>query len=610
MESLYTFKFNHSNALQALAHGKTDNINYYEARKKLFNLSIMADYDQLVCLPTLTAIDKHWYQIETARKVLRQLGGRALLADEVGLGKTIEAGLILSEYLARGMIQSLLILTPASLVSQWQQELQTKFNIDTITSDDKQLQLNPSEFWSNNNRIIASLNTAKSPKHFNLVTTRNWDLVIVDEAHHLKNRNTLNWKLVNALNKRFILMLTATPVQNSLVELFNLLTLLKPGLLKTEAAFKKEYVSSKNGRIPKNPEKLRQLMREVMVRNTRSLVDVQLPKRFATTITVNPAKSEEKLYQDLTEYIRSLEMGESDTEKQDKLDTDKSQQLAPEKQDNSDNEKPQQLAPEKPHKLDKFSRTNLLMRAGSSPQALADSLKNLAKKFPSEELKTLTRRASQIKQVEKAIALVDLLKKSTQKTIVFTTHRATSAYLAKTLEEAGISFAQFLGDMSLKDKDAAIEAFRDNVPVLLASETGGEGRNIQFANAIVNYDLPWNPMKIEQRIGRIHRIGQKQDVFIFNFCLKGSIEEYILRILHDKINMFELVVGEIETILGNVDDEFDFSEIVIDIWLKHQAKPELDTAFDNLASELIKAKDKYRETSELDEQIFGEDFEA
>jgi len=578
MDSLYTFKFNHSSALQALADGQGDDINYYEARKKLFSLSVMADYDQLVCLPTLTAIDKHWYQIETARKVLRQLGGRALLADEVGLGKTIEAGLILSEYLARGMIQSLLILTPASLVSQWQQELQTKFGIDTVTSDDKQLQLNPDEFWRTNNRLIASLNTAKSAKHFNLVTTRSWDLVIVDEAHHLKNRSTLNWKLVNALNKRFILMLTATPVQNSLVELFNLLTLLKPGLLKTEAAFKKEYVSSKNGRVPKNPEKLRQLMREVMVRNTRSLVDVQLPRRFATTITVSPSKSEEKLYQDLTEYVRSLEIGEPDTAK--------------------------------PQKLDKFSRTNLLMRAGSSPQALADSLKNLAKKFPSDELKTLTRRASQIKQVEKAVALVDLLKKTTQKTIVFTTHRATSAYLAKTLEAAGISFAQFLGDMSLKEKDAAIEDFRDRVPVLLASETGGEGRNIQFANAIVNYDLPWNPMKIEQRIGRIHRIGQTQDVFIFNFCLKDSIEEYILKILHDKINMFELVVGEIETILGNVDDEFDFSEVVIDIWLKHQAKPELDTAFENLASELIKAKDKYRETSELDEQIFGEDFEA
>lgn len=569
MNTNYTFKFNSSTALEALKAGDYDPFNFYEARLDLFNLSIMADYDQLACLPTLTAIDKYWYQIETARKVLRQLGGRALLADEVGLGKTIEAGLIIAEYLARGMVKSLLVLTPASLVSQWQLELNDKFNITSITTDDCDPQQQVEEFWTNNPRIIASLNTAKSAKHFSHVTNRTWDLVVVDEAHHLKNRSTLNWKLVNALNKRFILMLTATPVQNSLVELFNLLTLLKPGLLQTEAAFKKEYVDSKNGRVPKNPEKLRSLMREVMVRNTRALVDVKLPKRFATTITVTPSSGEQKLYHDLSEYLR--------------LSSDK---------------------------LDRLSRTNLLMRAGSSPGALADSLKQLTKRLPHEELKSLARRAAQVKQVEKAKTLVEMLLKSRQKTLVFTTHKATSAYLAQTLRAADIPFAEFQGGMSLKDKDAAIASFRDTVSVLLASETGGEGRNIQFANCIVNYDLPWNPMKIEQRIGRIHRIGQTQDVFIFNFCLKDSIEEYILRILHDKINMFELVVGEIETILGNVDDEFDFSEIVMDIWLKHQAKPELDTAFDQLADNLLKAKGQYQQTQELDEQIFGEDFEA
>ncbi len=446
MEKNYTFKFNSSTALEALKVGKYDPINFYEVRLDLFNLSVMADYDQLICLPTLTAIDKYWYQIETARKVLRQLGGRALLADEVGLGKTIEAGLITAEYLARGMVQSLLVLTPASLVSQWQSELSDKFNISTLTIDNRDPQQPIESFWTDNPRIITSLNTAKSVKHYPHVTSRTWDLVIVDEAHHLKNRTTLNWKLVNALNKRFILMLTATPVQNSLVELFNLLTLLKPGLLQTEAAFKKEYVDSKNGRVPKNPEKLRSLMREVMVRNTRALVDVKLPKRFATTITVTPAVGEEKLYQDLSEYLRKEES-----------------------------------------KLDRLSRTNLLMRAGSSPGALADSLKQLTLRLPDdEELKSLAKRAAQVKQVEKAKALVDMLVISRQKTLVFTTHKATSTYLAKTLRGANISFAEFQGGMSLKQKDEAITAFRDTVSVLLASETGGEGRNIQFANVIVN----------------------------------------------------------------------------------------------------------------------------
>ncbi len=569
MSNSYSFKFEPSSALQSLKTGQLDTLSYYEARLELFNLSILADYDQLVCLPTLHHVDKYWYQMETTKKVIKQFSGRALLADEVGLGKTIEAGMVCKEYLVRGMIKSLLVLTPASLVSQWQLELSDKFDIATISTDEREDK--PEVFWNQNDRIVASLNTAKHKAHRDYVTAREWDMVIVDEAHHLKNRNTLNWKLVNSIKKRFILMLTATPVQNSLIELFNLLTLLKPGLLKTEALFKKEYVgANKSGRVPKNPEKLRQLMREVMVRNTRNLVDVKQPKRFASTITVQPSKAEQTLYQAVNDYLR-LHQDERSL---------------------------------------KLTRNTLLMRAGSSPKALADSLANLGKRFKHKEIKSLIQQASKIQHVEKAKQLVELLKKSSQKTLVFVTHRETQAYLANCLSEAGINFAEFRENMSLKDKDEAIESFRELVPVLLASETGGEGRNIQFANVVVNYDLPWNPMRIEQRIGRIHRIGQTQDVFIFNFCIKGSIEEYILRVLHDKINMFELVVGEIESIIGNVDDNFDFSETVMDIWLKNQSQSELDTAFNALADDLLMAKDKYQETRELDEQIFGEDFEA
>ncbi|RKZ80989.1 MAG: ATP-dependent helicase [Candidatus Parabeggiatoa sp. nov. 1] len=569
MSNSYAFKFKPSPALQLLKTGKTDVLDdYYETRLALFNLSILADYDQLVCLPALHHVDKYWYQIETTKKVIKQFGGRALLADEVGLGKTIEACMVCKEYFVRGMIKSLLILTPASLVSQWQQELSDKFDITTISTDERQEE--PEIFWNQNDSIVASIHTAKHKAHRDYVTGREWDMVIVDEAHHLKNRNTLNWKLVNSIKKRFILMLTATPVQNSLVELFNLLTLLKPGLLKTEALFKKEYVSSKSARVPKNPEKLRQLMREVMVRNTRSLVDVQLPKRFASTITVQPSKAEQTLYQAISDYLRQY-------------------------QDD--------------RRL-KLMRNTLLMRVGSSPKALADSLTHLEKRFKHKEIKPLIKKATAIQHVEKAKQLLALLKKSSQKTLVFVTHRETQAYLATCLSEAGIAFAEFRGDMSLTDKDEAIESFRELVPVLLTTEAGGEGRNIQFANVIINYDLPWNPMRIEQRIGRIHRIGQTQDVFIFNFCVKGSIEEYILRVLHDKINMFELVVGEIESILGNVDDSFDFSDTVMALWLKNQSQQALGTAFDTLASDLLKAKENYQETSELDEQIFGEDFEA
>ena len=567
MSDLYSFQFVESAAANAFKNQQISLVENYEARRSLFQLKILADYDRLVCLPALNHIDKHWYQIETAKKVIKQFGGRAMLSDEVGLGKTIEAALICKEYFARGQIKSLLVLTPATLVSQWQMELDEKFAITTITTDEREE--SPEEFWHLNNRIVASINTAKHKSHFQHVTSRDWDLVIVDEAHHLKNRRTLNWKLVNAIKKRFILMLTATPVQNNLVELFNLLTLLKPGLLHTEAQFKKEYVGSKNGRVPKNPAKLRQLMREVMVRNTRSVVDVKLPKRFATTINVQPKEKELELYEAINQYLR-----------------------------------------QHPGEIDKLTRNNLLMRVGSSPIALTSTLKRLQERFDHDELAFLLKRAKGIRNFEKAQQLIDLLQKSTQKTLVFVNYKTTMSYLSKQLEKHNISHTCFRGSMSLKAKDAAIDSFRESVPVMLASETGGEGRNLQFANTIVNYDLPWNPMKIEQRIGRLHRIGQTQDVFIFNLAIAGSIEAYILKILHDKINMFELVVGEIETILGNMGDEFDFSETVIDLWLTHEKPKQLDSAFGDLGQKLLDAKHSYQEIQEFDEQLFGEELEA
>jgi len=535
-----SFQFEASAAQKALTNWQLSPLETYEARLTLLKVAILADYDELVCLPDLTKIDQHWYQLETAKKVVKQLGGRAILADEVGLGKTIEAGLICKEYLCRGMIKSLLVLTPATLVSQWQSELAEKFAIETVTSDERHE--TPEEFWTLNEHIVSSITVAKHKSHWDYVTGREWDLVVVDEAHHLKNRQTLNWKLVNALKKRFILLLTATPVQNNLVELYNLLTLLKPGLLSTEAEFKREYVQSRDGRVAKNPEKLRQLMREVMVRNTRSGVDVKLPKRFASTISCQPTESERELYQAINAYLR-----------------------------------------QHPQELDKLTRNNLLMRAGSSPAALIESLKGLEKRFEHDELKFLSKWARQVKESEKARQLITLLQQAKHnKTLVFINHRAIQSYLSQALTEVGNEHTEFRG----------------------------EGRNLQFANTIINYDLPWNPMRIEQRIGRLHRIGQTQDVYIFNFCLANSLEEYILKVLHEKINLFELVVGEIDTILGQMGEEFDFSEAVVSLWLNNQSQPELERAFEELGSQLLVAKQGYAQVQEYDEKLFGEDLEV
>ena len=217
-----------------------------------WQLHLLRDFDQLLCLEGLTGVEHLPHQIETVRKVLRRFRGRVLLADEVGLGKTIEACLLLREYLLRGLAKRVLILVPTPLVSQWREELASKFHLEfstplrTGTADHL-------EYWQNTDRVLASMAFAKSRKRAELVAEVPWDLVIVDEAHHCKNRATQNWRLVNALKRRHLFLLSATPVQNNLLELYNLLTLLEPGHLKTETDFKRQYVRRGNPRDPRKP---------------------------------------------------------------------------------------------------------------------------------------------------------------------------------------------------------------------------------------------------------------------------------------------------------------------------------------------------------------------
>src|SRR6516164_7673052 len=210
---------------------------WHGLRERFAHLGLAQGFDELLCLPHLRAIETFWYQVETVRKVLKQFCGRVLLADEVGLGKTVEAGMVLKEYLLRGIIDSVLVLTPASLVGQWREELQTKFDIACATTHDAQLRSDPEGFW-NEKRLIASLTLARRGEHAARLQRRNFDLVIVDEAHHLRDRASQGYKLVDSLNKRFLLLLSATPVQNDLTELYNLFTLLKPGIFRTLREFR------------------------------------------------------------------------------------------------------------------------------------------------------------------------------------------------------------------------------------------------------------------------------------------------------------------------------------------------------------------------------------
>ena len=535
------------------------------------HLTVQSGFDDLLCLNAIKDVDKYWYQIETVKKVLKQFHGRVLLSDEVGLGKTIEAGMLIKEYLLRGMIKNVLILTPAPLVSQWREEMDSKFGIEFVTTDDIEFTRAPADFWKNK-FIIASINTAKSSKNMPLVIEQFYDLVVVDEAHHLRNRTTLSWKLVNQIKKRFIFLLTATPVQNNLIELFNLITLLKPGQFKTEKQFKVEYVQKGNLKATADKEGLRELLRDVMIRNTRSAIDLKLPKRFATTIRLEPGETEREIYTEISEYLRRRGF--------------------------------------------KKPVINLLLReAGSSPFALRHSLINMADNACSEFYRTngdvsIIDKINSLEDICKGKALIEILMRNQdEKKLIFTQFIKSMDYITDLLRRNGIPYVTFRGDMSLREKDIALARFKDEVPVLVSTESGGEGRNMQFCNTIINFDLPWNPMRIEQRIGRLHRIGQTRDVFIFNLSIKETIEDYIIEILDAKINMFEMVIGEIEPILGQLGEERDFEDIIMEIWLKSAEQGGLKSGFEQLGSELLDAKREYLKTKALDNKIFGEDYE-
>ena len=532
------------------------------------HLDVQRGFDDLLCVNSIKGVERYWYQVETAKKVLKYFHGRVLLCDEVGLGKTIEAGMLMKEYLLRGMVKNILILAPAPLVSQWQEEMAQKFDIMFATTDDPLFSADPDRFWRGS-FIIASIHTAKSSKNFSRVAANFYDLVVVDEAHHLKNRNTLNWKLVNQIQKRFIFLLTATPVQNHLIELFNLITLLKPGQFRTERLFKQAYIQRGDSRKPANKEQLRELLRDVMIRNTRSAIDLKLPRRFASTVRLEPDAVEQELYRGITDYART-----------------RSESL-----------------------LGPFLQL-LLRQAGSSPAALRATLLRLHSER-SEKVDHLIDLTERVGESAREKALVEILGKNPQeKKVVFTQYIKTLDSVAALLERRGHPFALFSGDLSAREKDQAIQRFREDLPILLSTESGGEGRNLQFCNTLINFDLPWNPMRIEQRIGRLHRIGQSRDVFIFNLSVRDTLEDHILNILENKINMFEMVIGEIEPLLGYLGEEREFEDIMMEIWMQSRNHDEARSRFERFGQDLVKAKADYLDSKTLDREILGEDYEV
>ena len=286
------------------ASAATASLEHFDLALQAARLATHAGFDRLISLPLVRDIELLEHQIRTAKTVLRRFRGRAMLCDEVGLGKTIEAGLVLSELMIRGLARSVLVLVPPSLIEQWQGEMRRKFSIELISHDDPSFRDHGPRAWNEFDRVIASIHTAKREPHRTSILARRWDIVIVDEAHHLRNRNTQAWKFASEIQKQFILLLTATPVQNNLEELFNLVTLLEPGLLNTARQFQRHFMDRRDKLTPRNVDELHALLAEVMIRNRRSTVGLQFTRRWARTESLSLSPPEHSLYQDVTEFVR------------------------------------------------------------------------------------------------------------------------------------------------------------------------------------------------------------------------------------------------------------------------------------------------------------------
>jgi SNF2 family DNA or RNA helicase len=507
-------------------------------------------FETFISLPRLR-FQPYPHQLRAAETVLRRMRGRALLADEVGLGKTIEAGLVLSELFLRRLARRCLVLVPPGLVEQWAGELDQKFALPVTLFGGPTWERMDRPWETESGIVLASLAAVRRGGHAEAAAAAEWDLVIVDEAHRLKNASTASSRLVKSLRSRFLLLLTATPVENRLSDLYQLVQLVRPGHLGTPAEFRRLHGGA-TGEV-RAPDALRARMREIMVRHRRSEVEVMLPRRLAETVRIAPDPEEAALYAAVTAEVRRRAAAAGAQER--------------------------------------LGLRTLQRLIGSSPRAAAPSLARAG-------LPELAAAAAAITDTRKARALVELLGRHArrgEKVAVFTAFRNTQAFLVERLSAEGIGTAVYHGGLDRHAKDAAIAAFRGPDPVLLTTEAAGEGRNLQFAHILVNFDLPWNPMQIEQRLGRVHRIGQTEDVLVTNLLGAGTLEEHIFGVLEAKIHLFELVVGELDMILGRVEDDFDFESFVFEAFTASSDDAEFARRLEEVGERLAQARATYVE---------------
>ena len=595
-------------------------------------------------------VDLNPHQVDAALFAFRSpLSKGAILADEVGLGKTIEAGILLSQKWAERK-RRLLIIVPASLRKQWFQELADKFFLPSVILEKKSFEaalagnLNP--FNDSGRIIICSYHFAKSKEPYLRQTP--WDLVVVDEAHRLRNvykpTNRIANILKGAISHAPKVLLTATPLQNSLLELYGLVSFIDEYCFGDLASFKSQYNDlSERPRFEELKARLKPICQRTLRRQV--LEYIKFTKRIPITQEFAPSDAEQRLYDLVTDYLRQEHLYALPSGQRQLMTLILRKLLASSTFAIAGTLGG--LAEKLSDALGKQEQTDLDVASVAEHfeplEALQDewvdddeeaeedeSEAKAAKRFSADDLPLVRQEIAQLREFQqlaesilansKGEVLLQALEKgfakaqelgAPRKAVIFTESTRTQDYLVQVLEKSPFKgrvlrfngtnanpqareiYEQWLGQYkgtakasgsrTADSRQALVDYFRDSADILVATEAAAEGINLQFCNLVVNYDLPWNPQRIEQRIGRCHRYGQKHDVVVVNFLnTENEADLHVYRILDEKFKLFEGVFGASDEVLGSIASGVDFEKRISEILQKCRTPEEIQAGFDAL----------------------------
>ena len=591
-------------------------------------------------------VDLNPHQIDAALFALRSpVSGGAILADEVGLGKTIEAGLALCQLWAERK-RRLLVVCPASLRKQWSLELEEKFNLPTRLLDGRSFRAavdaGDSNPFESDAVVIVSIHFAA--RMMEAIRLINWDLAVVDEAHKLRNCYRDSTKqgqaIRTALRDTHTVLLTATPLQNSLLELFGLSTLVDEYYFSDAPTFRSMYMGA-----DADLADLRVRLGSMCSRTLRKQVQeyVNYTARKCSTFEFEPSPEEYELYRRVSDLLmrentyavpheqkhllaligRKL-LASSTRAIAGTLDTLRARLEAL---------RDEAIKPDSPLRLVGDVDDEYLLELldefeddadDSEPTPHENAVRTIDKKQLESEIDELTRLADIARGIavdQKTKRLLDALdagfatmaeQSASRKALIFTESRRTQDYLRDFLEANGyagkvVTYSggsakdgkeihdrwiaehpdRATGSRAIDTRHAIIEHFENHADIMIATEAGSEGINLQFCSLVINYDLPWNPQRIEQRIGRCHRYGQKHDVVVINFLnQKNKADQRVYELLSRKFTLFEGVFGASDEVLGALESGIDFEKKVLDIYQTCRTSEEIEAAFDSLRESL------------------------